>query len=283
MIDITCESCGETVHIQDECESKIAFCPYCNNVLKLFHVLSTTLQPPPLPDQEGLVVKDMLPMWMRPISATVGRLNAPFISLLLGTTAPFRPGPRSFHEDIRQVVESFIKGNTQDRLELQLGSSMPLRNIKRVWGRNGLSIFGKLLGTLFWPFSEGMRAIGRLDCYDPFAHSIVLYHRDPAILTHELGHAEDYAHRKWRTLYILARVLLPVLLYQEWKASSFGIMNLRERGLVSEAQRANRVLCGGFGSYLGSMFKVIGIILGALIGQAIGAAFKPFNKLNRSS
>lgn len=280
MIDMICEFCGRTIHFQDENESLAAYCPYCHHLVRAFPVSEVTVQPPPFPVREGLLVKDMLPMWKRPISATVGRLNAPFTSLILGTTAPFKSGPQSVHEDIRQVIEYFDKGNTPDRLELQFGSSMPVRNIERLWKRNGLSIYGKLLGTLCWPFSEIMRAIGRLDCYDPFAHTVVLYHRDPAILTHELGHAQDFAHRKWRTLYILGRVLLPVLLYQEWKATSFGIMNLRERDLIYEAQRANRVLCGGFGSYLGSMFKVIGIILGALIGQAVGAVFKPFKKLN---
>jgi len=110
-----------------------------------------------------------------------------------------------------------------------------------------------------------------------------LYHRDPAILTHELGHAEDFAKREWRTLYIFARGVPVVLLYQEWKASTFGIENLRERGLMRELKRANRVLGGGFGAYLGSVFKGIGILPGALVGQAAGILFKPFGRAKRFS
>jgi hypothetical protein len=281
MIVVTCENCGQTLHIQEEEGYQPVYCQYCNNFLKQFPDSGLSQQSLPLPVIDSLTVKEMLPMWRRPISAIFGRINAPFIALLLGTTAPFKSGPGSMNEDIRQVFIGFIKGNSRDRLELQLGSSRPLRNIVRIWRRNGLRICGKLIGTLFWPLSEIMRAIGRLDCYDPFAHTVVLYHRDPAILTHELGHAQDFAKRKWLTLYILARLLLPVLLYQEFKASSYGIINLRQRGLISQAKRANRVLCGGLGSYVGSVFRAVGIILGALIGQAVGAIFRPFNKFIR--
>ena len=149
--------------------------------------------------------------------------------------------------------------------------------------RKGLSPIGKLLGTLAWPGAEMLKALGRLDSYDPFAHSIALFHRDPAILTHELGHAQDFAARRWRTLYIIARAFPPVLFYQEWKASTFGIENLRQRGLDAHIKRANRVLGGGFGSYTGSVFDTMAILPGALVGQAIGAIFNPFGRPYRSA
>ena len=229
-------------------------------------------------DEEGVEIIDRQPLWMRPVSGTLGRLNAPVTSLVLGITAPFKPGPTRSDDSVQQVAEGFTHGNADDRLELQLGSSMPFRNLKRIWKSKGLSIISKLLGTLVWPTSEITRACGRLDCYDPFAHSIALYHNDSAILTHELGHAQDFAARKMKLLYICARAIPLVLLYQEWKASSFGINNLRQRGLEDKINRTNRVLGAGFGSYIGSFFKGVGMIPGALIGHAIGIMFKPFGK-----
>jgi len=249
-------------------------------------ILASDLRPParivpeslPLPSQKGIMIMDCQPMWIRPISATLGRLSAPLTALMLGTTAPFKPGPNSSDEEVLQVTEGFTKGNTDDQLELQLGSSMPLRNIKRIWMRKGLGNFGKLTGTLIWPISEMNKALSRLDCYDPFAHSVALYHKDLAILVHELGHAEDYAKRQSRTLYIYARAFPPVLLYQEWTASKLAIDNLIERGMGWAVKRTNRVLGGGFGSYIGLIFKGVGALFSALIGQLVGSLFNPFGR-----
>ena len=227
----------------------------------------------------GPRIVDRQPMWMRPVSATVGRLVAPMMALVLGTLAFFKPSPKRSDADMLRVAQGFNKANVEDRLELQLGASRPLRNMRRIWRRKGLCVFGKLLGTLQWPVSEATKALFRMDCYDPFAHSIALYHRDTAILAHELGHAEDFASQKWRTLYIVARAFPVVLVIQEWKASSLGVGNLKDRGLVEEAKRANRVMGGGFGSYIGLVYPgQWAMIVAALIGQAVGALFKPFGK-----
>ena len=145
--------------------------------------------------------------------------------------------------------------------------------------RRGIGILCKLVGTVLWPLGELVRALMRADCYDPFAHTVILYHDDPALLTHELGHAQDFAQRTWRFLYILARVLLPpVLFYQEWLASRKGIANLNQRGLYHEVQRANRILLAGFGSYLGSALWGGGAVIGAVLGQLAGAFEMPFGR-----
>ena len=142
-----------------------------------------------------------------------------------------------------------------------------------------MGFLGKTAGLLLWPITELMKALLRMDCYDPFAHSIALYHRDSAILAHELGHAQDFAGREWRTLYICARSIPVVMLYQEWLASRLGAQNLRERGLAKELKRANRVFAAGFASYIGAIwFADGGVFLAALIGQAVGALVKPFGR-----
>ena len=222
-------------------------------------------------------------MWRRPVSATIGRLNAPWTALVLGTTAPFRRGPCLADDVVQRVAAGFGDADTDDRLELQLGSSMPLRNVERIWKRRGIGIVGKLLGTLLWPYVEVAKAFSRFDCYDPFAHSVALYHKDPAILAHELGHADDFASRRWRTPYILCRAIPPVMLYQEWKASRLGIRIMQRRGLDGDINRANRVMGGGFGSYVGAIVIELivpgfGIFIGVILGQVIGALARPFGR-----
>jgi tetratricopeptide (TPR) repeat protein len=237
----------------------------------------------PVPKEQGVLVVDRRPMWRRPVSATIGRLNAASTALVLGTTAPFRRGPCLADNAVQRVAAGFRDADTGDRLELQLGSSMPLRNLIRIWKRRGIGIIGKILGTLMWPFRETIKAIGRVDCYDPFAHSVALYHNDPAILAHELGHAQDFASHRWRILYSLCRAIPLVMLYQEWKASRLGMRNLQSRGLDGDINRANRVMGGGFGSYVGAIVLELivpgfGILIGAILGQVIGALARPFGR-----
>jgi len=225
----------------------------------------------------GPSIADRQPMWLRPISATFARLLAPVYAVIMGSKAFFRPGPTAADELVLQVAGDFASANKDDRLDLQLGSSRPFRNLVRIWGRRGIGVGGKVIGTMLWPLSESIKGVSRADSYDPYAHSIALYHADPAILAHELGHAEDFARRTRRTLYAVARLLPPVALYQEWIASRNGIQNLRRRGMHASIRRANRVLGGGFGSYLVGFFSGgLGVLVGALAGQAIGFLVMPF-------
>jgi hypothetical protein len=54
---------------------------------------------------------------------------------------------------------------------------------------------------------------------------------------------------------------------------------LRNAKLQDEVERANRVLGGGFGSYVcGTVAPGMGEIPGALAGQAVGYAAQPFSE-----
>jgi cytochrome c-type biogenesis protein CcmH/NrfG len=79
--------------------------------------------------------------------------------------------------------------------------------------------------------------------------------------------------------------------YQEWKASRLGIRTMQRRGLDGDINRANRVMGGGFGSYVGAIVlawtvspevfeqaEIFSIFIGAILGQAIGALARPFGR-----
>jgi hypothetical protein len=240
----------------------------------------------------GPVIVDSLPPERRLVSATIGRYTAPQLSLLLGTLAGFKHSPISTDKAVVALTAGYADANFPDHLEIQLGSSRPLRNLDLIKERKGICLLGKALGYLLWPFSEAAKAISRFDSYDPWAHSIALYHRDPAILAHELGHAKDFSSRRFRTLYAVARLFPPVMLYQEWKASKYAIELLKERGLDGEIIRTNRVLGGGYGTYCFAFVAAILVLFGvdatflwlallALVGQSLGWYFMPFGRAEK--
>jgi hypothetical protein len=70
------------------------------------------------------------------------------------------------------------------------------------------------LGDEIWAeFSRG-------SYYNPLTQTVVCYSNIESITAHELGHHKDFQKfdRDW--LYMISRVVPPVMLYQEWKASN---------------------------------------------------------------
>lgn len=60
----------------------------------------------------------------------------------------------------------------------------------------------------------------RGDYYNPMTQTVVIYSNVESIAAHELGHHKDFQRFNSDWEYILLRPLPPVMLYQEWKASS---------------------------------------------------------------
>jgi len=135
-----------------------------------------------------------------------------------------------------------------------------------------------MLGTAMMPVTAVTAALNRADHYDPYANRVVLYNADPAILSHELGHAKDFNTTSEPISYALARGVIPgVGLYQEGTASLHALKDMADstdldsadttttQAAVDELTRASRVLGGGMGSYIGAG-------VGSLVGRASPAA-----------
>ena len=239
--------------------------------------------------KSALDVFDREPMYKRPVSSTVGRAMSPLVALALGTTAPFRPGAYKDSERLKKLLEHASADEDLDDLAVSLGGGRPIEELKRIFKNPRTSLLTKAYGSASWPIVQLMTVLQRADHYDPFAHMVVQYNDDPAVLAHELGHARDFAGRKYPGLYTAGRVLPPIALYQEGRASKLALKDILESaktdGEISEegirqARRANRVLSGGFGSYAGNLLSSLGLpigpIGGALVGQASGAVSQPF-------
>ena len=269
----------------------------------------------------ALTVTDYTGMSDNPLSATVGRLNAPVQALLLGTTAPFKGSASLDDPELAAAIEELKENKALDDVHLNLGGTTPIDNLSRVWSNKNISLPSKLLGTVGSPLNDLVTALTRSDNYNVYSNTATLFNPDEALLRHELGHAEDFSEAKNPVAYAITRGLIPgMTLYQEGQASINAIDGLADklntekgeelRGRLGRIDRANRVLGGGFGSYLGAglggiaglaatpaliarygkklpaifanpnINKAIGstggAVLGALLGQLIGKATNAF-------
>ena len=110
MIDFKCPKCGENMSVPDLLVGQAERCPSCGNAAVVPLSGPPTVPPPPaafVPEHEGVLIVDRQPMWKRPVSATIGRLNAPMTAMALGTTAPFRPGPCLGDDEVQRVAVGF--------------------------------------------------------------------------------------------------------------------------------------------------------------------------------
>lgn len=76
--------------------------------------------------------------------------------------------------------------------KVYLGGPAILDRLKRVWKNKRTGVLAKLFGTIGSPASSIVSALHRSDHYDPLSDSVALYSDNPAVLTHELGHAIDF-------------------------------------------------------------------------------------------
>ena len=76
------------------------------------------------------------------------------------------------------------------------------------------------LGVLICLKDEIWAELFRGDYYNPMSQTAVVYSNVESIGAHEIGHHKDFQKFRSDWLYTLGRILPPVMLYQEWKASA---------------------------------------------------------------
>jgi len=232
----------------------------------------------------ALVVEDKPPFYKRPVSATLGRLQDPITALL--STSLRVLGRTASKEDvnINEIITALEKVDPDfaKDLKISLGRRRLLDAYKRIFTSKRISLPSKLYWALLNTLITPIAALQRADYYDPGAHEVVLYHSEPAILAHELGHAEDFYRKKYPTLYALLRFLYPGTLFQEYQASKnapeyFELANLSE----AEKKRLDRILTAALGTYIGAPFAPYGTLTGGLAGAVAGMTGRPFTELHK--
>jgi hypothetical protein len=209
--------------------------------------------------RQALTVSDKPPLHHRPVSGTIGRAMA-LPTLMVGTAAPLRRTASLSDKEIKDIVRQGMKSKELKNIYLDLGRVRPLEQIKRIARNPRMSAPIRMLAMLLSPLDSMKASLTRSDHYNPASETVTLFHKDPAILQHELGHARDFSKMRHPGLYMLARTVPGVPLIQEARASRFGTKaevkrtekeDLKDR--LKKLRRTNRILGGAFGTYVGAL------------------------------
>lgn len=217
----------------------------------------------------ALSTTDIQPLWTRPISGILGRLNSPVQALMLGTSAPLKETASLSNPEMQAVIDHLKDVPQLSNTQVNFGSSSIIDDLYRNYTNPKTSVLSKIIGTAAVPLTDVATSLLRADHYNPFSDSVVVYNSDPAILRHELGHAEDYSNRDAPIAYAYARKIPGVVPYQEYTASNLGTEHLLDTlnldgsaeskvNALNKLEHVNQVLGGGLGSYIGA--STLGLI-----------------------
>jgi len=213
----------------------------------------------------ALKVYDREPFKKRPVSGTIGRIGG-LTALLTSSTAPLRKTIGREDEEISTILEEGAEDESLKGSAVSLGSFRPVVQAKRILRNKQLSTPSKMLGIATLPGTAAISTLLRADNYNPFSDMATMFNNEPAILRHELGHAQDFKSRKYPGLYALSRYLPPMVLYQEWKAYKNAIAaatsaeSKKEDPAEGETKKSKkkldkmkRLLYMAFGTYAGGI------------------------------
>ncbi|MBI2104795.1 MAG: hypothetical protein HYT90_04335 [Candidatus Omnitrophica bacterium] len=161
-----------------------------------------------------------------------------------------------------------------DGTQYALNQYAPGRDLKRLrYNRKVAWPYRLLIGlpvTLIFDVLLPGRLFGG-DRYNPFTDTVQIYSDLPAVALHEAGHSHDFNKRRFKGTYALLRLLPPVTLWQEYKASKEAVTHLAAVGKDRERCSAHEILQPAFGSYVGSYIPFPATAFaGAAVGHVTG-------------
>ena len=213
-----------------------------------------------------------------------------------GVTDP-EPAPEDTRaQKMKALAQTMAQADPQalSNHQVYLGGPRFFRELKRTLTNPRTSIAGKAFGTASLPLAYLSTALTRGNAYNPFSDSTYLYGNNPAVLSHELGHALDFNSKRvpeyepgknklltWlrrqgsglkRDLYGVAGKIPLVSLLHEANANQRSERALRKT-LGDKPNKLNeilhdrqKVLPAGYGSYVGSTLGGPGAALPGLLG-----------------
>jgi hypothetical protein len=176
-------------------------------------------------------------------------------------------------EDTQQAVKQYIEVRGEDvgHVSIQYNRYAPQDAIKRLIANKGVAAPYKYTFGLLMFVIVDVILINRIfggDHYNPFTHTVNLYSDVPSVALHELGHAQDFASRRYRGTYAFLYILPLFNLYHEFKASENAFDYIRDEKLTKTEIEAYKMLYPAYGTYVGSY--IISPIFGAIIGHIVG-------------
>ncbi|MBU4502447.1 MAG: hypothetical protein KKA79_07660 [Nanoarchaeota archaeon] len=137
--------------------------------------------------------------------------------------------------ETKKSIERLLEADNKiDGLTVRLNHTHPLQDTWRLFTDKDLrernNFFARLiLGFPSTFLGELSAKFVRCDYYNPYTKVATMYSNVEGVAKHELGHHRDFMRfdRDW--LYSLSRILPPVMLYQEWKATKYAKWTLEEK------------------------------------------------------
>lgn len=165
-------------------------------------------------------------------------------------------------------------------VRIQLNRYAPQDSWRRLFSNKGVKWPYRYFFGIFSVLIMDTLLPGRIfggDRYDPFTHSVHLYSDLPSIALHEIGHAEDFAERRYRGSYAMTRLLPFVDLYQEYKATKSTFQYVRGKEMYATEIECFKILYPAYGTYAGSYLpylSILGVIGGHLLGRSEARALE---------
>lgn len=202
----------------------------------------------------------------------LGNLFGVFSKLILWNWKVER---HNIQDDTEKALEAYLEANSGELgdVAVQLNRYAPQDSWGRLFKNKGVKWpYRYTLGFLSVLFLDTILA-GRIfggDRYDPFTHTVHIYSDLPSIALHELGHAHDFALRRYRGSYALLRIIPFTDLYQEYHASHEAFEYVREENMTETEIEAYKVLYPAYGTYAGGYLFRYGSVIGAVVGHIWG-------------
>jgi hypothetical protein len=188
-----------------------------------------------------------------------------------------------------RVNEHYVSPEVETKLVAYLDSRNDLPMLEdtkvRLNQYNPIPDWGRLVHNkhVKWPYRLTLGTIsmlfetilpGRLfagsDYYNPWTNTAHLYSDLAPVGLHELGHAYDTSHRKYKGTYAFIYIFPLVPLWHEYKASKETIRHLRDSKDRDTELSSYKLLYPAYGSYFGGYLGGAGYIGAVSLGHVLG-------------
>ena len=178
------------------------------------------------------------------------------------------------NEDTEKAMQEYIAKNPElGDLEIQLNRYAPQDAWRRLVKNKQVKWPYRLFIGTFLVLIVDTILINRIfgsDYYNPYTHTVHLYSDVPSVGLHELGHAKDFAERRYKGSYAIFRIVPFANLYQEWIATDKAFTHIREEQQLAREIEAYKILYPAYGNYVGGYFVPYGSVAGAIVGHIWG-------------
>lgn len=215
-----------------------------------------------VPYERGQGIERASTLWLKPDEPQIER-GKPYAVLdgignLVGIPSKiillnWKMDRHSIAPETEAFLARYLKANELNNVKVRLNQYAPGREWRRLFRNKAVGAgyrytFG-ILGMLYYTILP-QRVFGG-DNYNPYSNTINIYSDVPAVLTHEGGHAKDFAKRTYKGTYSVLYMLPFFALYPEGLATGDAIGYMKAEAGADDERAAFKVLYPAYATYIG--------------------------------